>query len=1343
MPGISPELYWEMVDTLERCGQFGSDAQLRAVFSDPRIAPWRTSAPEAPDQHSRVVQTVAFLQDQHSVGGESALVLFLRAVADGIDPQDSCHGEITQIVDKIGSQLVAPSSRQPTPFPRFSPRWPFPGLRPFSGEYQDVFFGREEDIVRIFARIQQEPIVIVNGLPGTGKTSLMKAGVMPTLEQQGYSVIYTSVQQKVDEDLLVSVSNHLAADEIGPRDWTQALTRWGEQHAGRRLVLIIDHFEHALSQSSELLSRDVFLEGVSRLLNQPYYSFVHIVIVVQAGWQYSLKKYIEQAIPRYDPNYWTVDVDPLSPEAARRAIVGPLEQRGLEYDPRVVDNIVSVLQGSFSGLPEGRYVHPIQLQVVLGALFRLGQRYGSSDSSIDAETYEKTGGVEHILRTHLADTIGHEAEAWRLLGLFISPDGKTSCFRREAELLAVPAAGRIRRVLNRLVEQGLLDAPSVVEGEGGLIYRLSHECLVDDIMQYITHHSEYLGLKHADEWLTTGVGEWRTHELLLEQRRYVQIHRFRDQLKLSDEARQLVIASALEYGHEGVMYWLARGACADPDLEFVTRQVLAPQPDVRRRALAAITRLDGTSRESHPACHVCEGRLHQRLLRHFKASKTQAERSASAQALWVLGNRGTPTERWQVAYTVFRDWFRENSLKVASYAFTVAVVMFLTFGGFYLRNVLRGSWHSIYSLHAGDVPQLALDPTDSDRLYVVTTGGPRPGEGNSLYVGDLGGLQLVSRGFSRSYPSDIALINRGAQTHIYLLVHSEGVLRSDDGGMSWDVLNKGLPSRGLSSLAPDPWEPDTLYAGTVDWRGVLRSTDAAVSWEFYDTHGEVYGARISRLVFPMSEHSSLLAGTEDGRILAHDDVSHQWVLRFGLPRGGILAMAAAPSSGDYVYAGTSQGIVLRSIDGGESWIVLGQVANEFQVNEIAVHSANPEHLFVAAYGENGNKVWESQDGGLGWKLLSSDGLPRGAIHSLIHKPSGVLIAGTSSGLFATSLSSDDAQWDRVLMNAPLASVSELAVSANAEQPVYAAVGATIYTNRDGMLNTWEYGRGLRAEEVRTVVADPLNPQKAYAGVLLLGEWSVFRTEDGGGTWEQTNPPNMRPTVSDISSLVITTASGGRTVIYAGTLGCGVLRSDDGGDTWHAYGRTDCRSNTSGGGPVDASFMDVDVANPEQLYAATGQWFYSSADGGRTWASGSLSEIGVDSAITGLVADPAISRRVYLITRSSGFWWSDDAGTSWHCGPVKPFLETELRVLAGVEGRSETLLVGGANGGIWMTQSGGRRWRSIRLDLAVGSINSIVSNAPMDGKILIGTGRDGLHMYEPGRLLALGHLGRSE
>jgi photosystem II stability/assembly factor-like uncharacterized protein len=548
----------------------------------------------------------------------------------------------------------------------------------------------------------------------------------------------------------------------------------------------------------------------------------------------------------------------------------------------------------------------------------------------------------------------------------------------------------------------------------------------------------------------------------------------------------------------------------------------------------------------------------------------------------------------------------------------------------------------------------------------------------------------------------------------------------------------------------DPGDKSTLYLATQDFRGVLRSENGGESWDFYDHHGEIYGAIINALEFTQANNGTLIAGTANGKILTHSREGNTWEARYGLPKGSIKSLAAAPSDKKTIYAGTDRGVVIRSVDGGQLWTVLGQISNTFKVTNLAVHPDMPNYLYATTYGSGGNTLWSSQDSGLNWRQLSAIGLPRSGIHALSvdRNDPDTLFTGTSEGLFV----SRDAgmHWEQMNLSAPLASIKAVAMHPVSPTPVYAASNASVFVNPEGDLCHWIRGKGLRAEELRTLIVDPVDPSRVYVGVRLLDEWSVFTSTDGGREWKQTAEPSIEPPVSDITALAAGKTPEGQTILYAGSLGCGIFRSDDRGENWETFGRVHC-SDSGDSMPMEAHFLAVDASSPMHVYAAAGQAVYYSENGGQTWHRSqwvasqdpdSRVQTSIESPIVGLAADPLSSAVAYLVTRANGVWKTENGGASWRSLGYPWSDSMEPTVLTTRPEESGHLIVGSSNGEVWQSEDGGHHWKAIREDLAVGRITSIAANQSWEDKILIGSIQDGMAIYVPGELFSKADAKRS-
>ncbi|HRI58234.1 MAG TPA: hypothetical protein PK228_00855, partial [Saprospiraceae bacterium] len=166
-----------------------------------------------------------------------------------------------------------------TPYAANLPRR-YPGLKPFDRAQSAVFYGRREDAVRLSNLILQQRLSVLFAKSGIGKTSILQAGVAPSLEQQNYAPLFIRLD-KTDAPLVDTVGEILTkSDIVGGRDATgerpgEHETLWERM---KRLefdidglpatpVLVFDQFEEVFTLGHSESSRRRFLAELADLAN--------------------------------------------------------------------------------------------------------------------------------------------------------------------------------------------------------------------------------------------------------------------------------------------------------------------------------------------------------------------------------------------------------------------------------------------------------------------------------------------------------------------------------------------------------------------------------------------------------------------------------------------------------------------------------------------------------------------------------------------------------------------------------------------------------------------------------------------------------------------------------------------------------------------------------------------------------------------------------------------------------------------------------------------------------------------------------------------------------------------
>ncbi len=107
--GLPPKLSHDVQTALLECGPFASANNLRAAFSDARIATWRHLLPEANSSAERVEAAVDFLYRRQDENGQNGLVLLLQVLSERTPPGDSCHRRLLALAGAVAEYGKKPS----------------------------------------------------------------------------------------------------------------------------------------------------------------------------------------------------------------------------------------------------------------------------------------------------------------------------------------------------------------------------------------------------------------------------------------------------------------------------------------------------------------------------------------------------------------------------------------------------------------------------------------------------------------------------------------------------------------------------------------------------------------------------------------------------------------------------------------------------------------------------------------------------------------------------------------------------------------------------------------------------------------------------------------------------------------------------------------------------------------------------------------------------------------------------------------------------------------------------------------------------------------------------------
>ena len=396
-------------------------------------------------------------------------------------------------------------------------RLPYPGLRPFLSHEAPIFFGRGDQIGSMLDSLEQNRFVAVIGASGSGKSSLVRAGLVPTVEQGflgGVDTKWATITFRPGEqpfhNLAVGLqrvlsptdaSTEKARSGVEETPFVEAVLRSGPRGiseliedarfpADKRILLVVDQFEEVFrfreryrSSGSRNASRSEATSFVRALLNAAESSDpIYVVLTMRSDFVGDCDVFhgLPEAINR--SQFLTPR---MTRSQLRDAIVEPARAFGGSFENSLVDRFLNDAGDD-----------PDHLPLMQHALMRTWQtakeRSGRSGSEIvmTSKDYDHVGGARGTLSQH-ADVVlkkqgSERANVVRALFTSLSertPDGRLvrriAKIQEIADVARVPTTG-VAQVVEAFAAEGRSFV--MVDTDGALLptssVDISHEALM-------------------------------------------------------------------------------------------------------------------------------------------------------------------------------------------------------------------------------------------------------------------------------------------------------------------------------------------------------------------------------------------------------------------------------------------------------------------------------------------------------------------------------------------------------------------------------------------------------------------------------------------------------------------------------------------------------------------------------------------------------------------------------------------------------------------------------------------------------------------------------------------------
>ena len=472
-----------------------------------------------------------------------------------------------------------------------------------------------------------------------------------------------------------------------------------------------------------------------------------------------------------------------------------------------------------------------------------------------------------------------------------------------------------------------------------------------------------------------------------------------------------------------------------------------------------------------------------------------------------------------------------------------------------LKSNDRGSsWESLSdTFHRSDIKGLAIHPNNPNIIYAriglytfsdcsdVDNDDPDYEESVSKYCPGIykstdGGESWKLLEEVTGDPSEGGVyINEYNDSEIYSVFGRETFV-SKDGGISSDVFldtkeHPIIPDVGVEIITFGESESEVFMAGL---QGVYRTYDNGKTW--IESNTGFVGSEVVDLVTSLD--GTMYATTYNLGIFKSTDGGKNWVFAsFGIKNWYGMQLATHPEDADTLFT-TTNGGVYKSTNAGKSWELIGgsdlcddeDAGGNCHYHGIVVEKEAPFKVLVGSggdqYAKEGVGLTGSEDNGESWRN-SDDGFVRDVhVSKLIIDPNNnnVFYATTQGETEYTDKVGDGAgvfkstdrgnNWTQINNGLNSLETNVLAVDPNDSDVLYLGTDDDgIYKSINGGEN-WKKLIPTASFGVGDIIVDPQNSNNVYMGTVdyfrlsesrgVLGDFGVYKSTDGGTTWEEFN-----------------------------------------------------------------------------------------------------------------------------------------------------------------------------------------------------------------------------------------------
>ena len=348
-----------------------------------------------------------------------------------------------------------------------------------------------------------------------------------------------------------------------------------------------------------------------------------------------------------------------------------------------------------------------------------------------------------------------------------------------------------------------------------------------------------------------------------------------------------------------------------------------------------------------------------------------------------------------------------------------------------------------------------------------------------------------------------------------------------------------------------------------------------------------------------------------------------------------------------------------------------------------------------------------------------------------HDPNTIYVASATGGIWKST--NRGTTWAPIFDQQPVSSIGAIEIAPSDPSTIWVGTGEAnnrqtsswgdgVYKSTDAGA-TWTHMGLSDSFQISRIVIDPANPQIVYVAALGNlwgpgGERGLYKTEDGGKTWQRVLYQDENTGIADIemdprsSQTLFASAYERRRTVFGmngGGPSSALYKTTDGGATWRKlYKGLPYEQGTIDTGRIGISIYPRD---PRIVYArvesAGNSGVFCSMDGGETWEKRSS----VDprpSYFPQILVDPNNYLRIWL--PGGGLAHSDDGGKTFLPDPDKQGLQTIHADFHAVwiDPDDSNYMISGSDGGVYISHDAGDKWDYVNT-IPVGQVYAVATD----------------------------------